>query len=62
VLGRVFLTNRALLGCVLLVVGLQLAVLYMTWLQAALTTVPLSGAELLACARRQLGRVPGRSS
>ena len=49
VLGRVFFANRALLGSALLLVGLQLAVLYMPWLQAVFATVPLSGAELLAC-------------
>ena len=43
VLGRVFFANRALLGSALLLVGLQLAVLYMPWLQAVFATVPLSG-------------------
>jgi Ca2+-transporting ATPase len=49
VLGRVFFANRAILGSVLLLVGLQLAVLYVPWLQTAFTTVPLSGVELLVC-------------
>jgi P-type Ca2+ transporter type 2C len=49
VLGRAFFANRALLGSVLLIAGLQLAVLYVPLLQAAFTTVPLSGAELLVC-------------
>jgi Ca2+-transporting ATPase len=49
VLGRVFFANRALLSSVLLLVGLQLAVLYMPWLQTVFTTVPLSGPELLVC-------------
>jgi P-type Ca2+ transporter type 2C len=50
VLGRVFFANRALLGSVLLLVGLQLAVLYIPWLQTVFTTVPLTWSELLLCA------------
>jgi Ca2+-transporting ATPase len=49
VVGRAFFANRALLGSVVLLVALQLAVLYMPWLQAVFSTVPLSGTELLVC-------------
>jgi Ca2+-transporting ATPase len=49
VLGRVFFANHALLGSVSLLVFLQLAVLYLPWLQGVFTTVPLSGSELLLC-------------
>jgi P-type Ca2+ transporter type 2C len=41
------LTNRAMLGAVLLTFVLQLAVIYIPWLQTFLQTQSLSAAELL---------------
>jgi P-type Ca2+ transporter type 2C len=49
VLGRAFFANRALVGSVVLLAALELAVLYVPWLQAVFATVPLSGTELLGC-------------
>ena len=49
VLGRVFFANRALVGSVLLLVALQLAVLYLPFLQGAFGTVPLNATELAMC-------------
>jgi len=49
VLGRGFLGNRAVLGSVLVLIGLQLAALYVPVLQRAFVTVPLSFAELGLC-------------
>jgi len=42
-------TNQALLGAVLLTVGLQLLVIYVPVLQRVFHTAPLSAGELLAC-------------
>jgi Ca2+-transporting ATPase len=49
VLGQAFFGNRPLLGSVLLLIGLQLAVLYVPILQGVFVTVPLSFAELAVC-------------
>jgi P-type Ca2+ transporter type 2C len=49
VLGRLFFTNRPLLGSALLLVALQLAVVYVPVLQDVFATVPLSATELLSC-------------
>ena len=49
VLGRGFLGNRAVLGSVLVLIGLQLAVLYVPVLHSVFVTVPLSFAELGLC-------------
>lgn len=43
------LSNLPLLGAVLLTVGLQLAVIYLPFLNPLFRTQPLSGTELLAC-------------
>jgi Ca2+-transporting ATPase len=49
VLGRVFFANRPVLGSALLLIGLQLAVLYVPFLQDVFGTVPLHPAELVVC-------------
>lgn len=49
VLGPVFFANRAVLGSVLLVIALQLAVLYVPFLQSVFAIVPLSAPELGLC-------------
>jgi Cation transporting ATPase, C-terminus len=49
VLGRGFFGNRAELGSVLVLIGLQLAALYVPVLQSVFVTVPLSFAELGVC-------------
>ncbi len=46
---RGIVSNRPLLGAVLLTVGLQMAVLYVPFLQGLLHTQPLSGSELGVC-------------
>jgi Ca2+-transporting ATPase len=43
------LSNQALLGAVVLTVLLQLAVVYLPWLQEIFRTIPLTPGELLAC-------------
>jgi Ca2+-transporting ATPase len=43
------LSNRPLLGAVLLTFALQLATIYIPWLQPVFRTVPLSGVELGIC-------------
>ncbi|GGL37461.1 cation-transporting P-type ATPase [Phycicoccus endophyticus] len=47
--GRRFATNPALLGAVVLTVGLQLAVVYLPWLQGVFRTDALSAAQLAVC-------------
>jgi Ca2+-transporting ATPase len=42
-------SNLPLTGAVLLTVALQLAVIYLPWLNGIFRTVPLSAGELLAC-------------
>ncbi|MDJ0955887.1 MAG: cation-translocating P-type ATPase [Arenicellales bacterium] len=44
-----FTTNWPLLGAVVLTVGLQMAVIYVPFLQGIFKTAPLSGLELLIC-------------
>ncbi|HRZ10239.1 MAG TPA: cation-translocating P-type ATPase C-terminal domain-containing protein, partial [Gemmatimonadales bacterium] len=46
---RGFLSNPALLGAVLLTVGLQLATLYLPVFNTVLHTAPLTAAELAFC-------------
>ncbi|MGB7817650.1 MAG: cation-translocating P-type ATPase [Ornithinibacter sp.] len=47
--GRRFATNRGLLGAVLLTIGLQLAVVYVPWLQGIFHTDALSAHQLVVC-------------
>ncbi len=47
--GRRFATNPALLGAVVLTVGLQLAVVYLPWLQGVFQTGGLSARQLVVC-------------
>ena len=43
------LSNRPLLGAVILTFALQMAVIYVPWLNPIFKTAPLSAAELLVC-------------
>ncbi len=47
--GSRFLANPALLGAVLLTIGLQLAVVYVPWLQGIFRTEALSAGQLALC-------------
>jgi Ca2+-transporting ATPase len=42
-------SNRPLIGAVLLTVAVQLAIIYVPWLNRIFETAPLSGAELAFC-------------
>jgi P-type Ca2+ transporter type 2C len=43
------LSNKSLLGAVAMTLGLQLAAIYMPWLQKLFSTVPLSSGDLVIC-------------
>jgi len=47
--GRRFASNPALLGAVVLTIGLQLAVVYVPWLQGIFRTDALTAGQLAAC-------------